>query len=98
MTDKTRVLTLRLTGDEVAALDQAAARLGANRADVIRRALRAGLPFALASHTINAPRLVMCLERMQAALDMIVLRAHADAGPQLEQIARQRMEKFHAEG
>ena len=43
MTDKTRVLTLRLTGDEVAALDQAAARLGANRADVLRLVVLQGM-------------------------------------------------------
>jgi len=38
----------------------------------------------------------MCLERMQAALDVIVHREHADAAPQLNTIAEQRMAEFHA--
>ncbi|ALC14700.1 MULTISPECIES: ribbon-helix-helix protein, CopG family [Sphingomonadales] len=96
MIDKSKVISLRLTEQETAALDSAARSLGTTRAEVIRTALRIGVPFAVASHGINAPRLVMCLERMQAALDVIVHREHADAAPQLNTIAEQRMAEFHA--
>lgn len=96
MTDRSRQLSIRLNESEWNALDQTCKRLGRTRAEVIRSALSIGLPFAAASHGINAPRLVMCLERMQAALDVIVHREHADAAPQLNTIAEQRMAEFHA--
>ena len=96
MTDRSRQLSIRFNEREWTALNQTCKALGRTRADVIRSALSTSLPFVATGHSINAPRLVMCLERMQAALDVIVHREHADAAEKLDVIAEQRMAEFHA--
>ncbi|QQV79294.1 ribbon-helix-helix protein, CopG family (plasmid) [Sphingomonas aliaeris] len=96
MTDKHQVLTLRLNGDDWAALNRIADKRGFSRAEAARAALMQGLRFAEAGHTFNITRTVLLLEYMQAAIDVIITRDHGDAVPALLEAAQQRLETFHA--
>ncbi len=86
----------RLGAGELAALDSLATEQSCSRSEAARSALRLGLPLARAGHSIDIHRLVLLLEYMQASIDVIINREHADAADQLVELAQQRMEQFHA--
>ncbi len=89
-------LGFRLGADELAGIDSLANAQSCSRSEAARSALRLGLPLARAGHSIDIHRLVLLLEYMQASIDVIINREHADAADQLVELAQQRMEQFHA--
>ena len=89
-------LGFRLGENELATVDSIAKLQNCSRSEAARSALRLGLPLARAGHSIDIPRLILLLEYMQASIDVIINREHADAADELIQIAQQRMEQFHA--
>lgn len=95
MITRSQPVTIRLHPAELRAVDEIAARQRLSRGEVIRAAIKFGLPFTGVDHGINVPRLVVCIERMQASLDMIIHREHADAADRLDAIAAQRLGQFH---
>lgn len=96
MTDQTRVLSLRLSPAEWDVLSKLAERQGYSRSTAARLALVMGVRFADAGHTFNLTRMVLLMEYMQAAIDVIITRDHGDAVPALLEAAQQRLETFHA--
>lgn len=89
-------LGFRLGAEELKTVDSLAASLDCSRSEAARSALRLGLPLAKAGHSLDIRRLILLLEYTQLAVDVIVQREHSDAAPELEQLAQQRMEKYHA--
>lgn len=87
---------LQVSPGDLAAIDALANEHACSRAEAARSILRLGLPLARAGHSIDIPRIILLLEYMQASIDVIINREHADAADQLIQIAQQRMEQFHA--
>lgn len=95
MSPKNPFVAFRLTSDEMAALDAFASIQKCSRSDAARTAIAYGLPLAQNGNTINILRLAMCIERMQAMLDMIIHREHPDAVSRLEEISRERVVTYH---
>lgn len=95
MPHKNPFVGFRLTPEELVALDGFATSRGCSRSAAARTAISYGLPLAQHGQSINVQRLAMCIERIQASLDMIIHREHADAANRLEEIARARTEQFH---
>lgn len=87
---------VRLAPDEVAAIEAIAAERHCSKSEVIRLALGYGLPLARRGISLNLARIALLLEYIQAGVDLIVTREHADFADQLENIALARMEEFHA--
>jgi hypothetical protein len=92
----TTVVTVRLAPDEVAAADALARARGCSRSEAIRFALSFGVPLARQGVALNLPRIALLLEYIQAGVDLIVSREHADFADRLEAIALGRVEEFHA--
>ena len=89
-------LSFRLGAEEIQSVESLAASLGCSRSEAARTALRIGLPLARAGHSLDVHRLILLLEYTQLAVDVIVQREHSDAAPELEKLAQQRMEQYHA--
>lgn len=96
MSPETTVVAVRLTHEEVAEIEQVAIGRGCSKSDAIRLALTFGLPLARQGVTLNLSRIVLLLEYIQAGVDLIVTREHADFADRLEGIALDRVEEFHA--
>lgn len=92
----TTVVTVRLAPDEVQAADALASSRGCSRSEAIRLALSFGIPLARQGVTLNLPRFALLLEYIQAGVDLIVSREHADFADRLEAIALSRVDEFHA--
>lgn len=95
MSKPSKQISVRLTETELRAIDQLQEQQGLTRAEAIRTAIGYGLPLAHHGHALDIVRLAMCIERMQAMLDMIVHREHPDAVGRLEEIARERVINHH---
>lgn len=96
MSEQTRILSLRLSPAEWDLLTNLADRQGFSRSNAARLALVMGVRFAEAGHTFNITRMVLLMEYMQAAIDVMITRDHGDVIPQLLEAAKQRLETFHA--
>lgn len=95
MNKQSKQVSIRLTETELRAIGQLQKHKGMTRAEAIRTAIAHGLPLAHHGHAINILHVVMCIERMQGMLDMIVHREHPAAVGRLEEIARERVLAFH---
>ncbi len=96
MIDQQKILTLRLSSADWELLEKLAQRQGYTRAQAARSAIAMGVRFADAGHTFNITRMVLLMEYMQAAIDVMITRDHGDVIPQLLEAAKQRLETFHA--
>ncbi|WP_157668316.1 hypothetical protein [Croceicoccus marinus] len=92
----TAFIGLRVCTDDLAQIDALAAKHGCSRAEAARNVLRLGLPLAQKGHSIDLQRMILLIEHMQASIDVIIHREHADAAEQLVTIAQERMAQFHA--
>lgn len=86
----------QVSSEDLQKLDTIAEKNGCSRSEAARIAIRLGVPFALQSHSIDLRRVILLLEYTQAAVDIMVHREHADVAHEIEAIANQRMEEFHA--
>jgi len=86
----------RLAAEELTSLDDLAKLNGCSRSEAARLALRLGLKFARKGTSVDIHRMALLLEHVQASIDVIINREHADAADQLIALAQQRMEEFHA--
>jgi len=89
-------LGVRLGPSEIEALDRYAQAHSCSRSEAARLALRLGLPLVSKGSSIDLYRMALLLEYVQASLDVIINREHADAADQLIALAQQRMDEFHA--
>lgn len=87
---------VRLAPDEIAQIEAIAAERRCSKSEVIRLALGYGLPLARRGVSLNVARIALLLEYIQAGVDLIVTREHADFADRLEGIALARVEEFHA--
>lgn len=90
------VVGVRLARDELAAIEALAAERRCTKSEAIRLALSFGVPLARQGVALNLPRIALLLEYIQAGVDLIVSREHADFADKLEGIALGRVEEFHA--
>lgn len=90
------VVGVRLAPDELSAVEALAAERRCSRSEAIRLALGFGVPLARRGVTLNLARITLLLEYIQAGVDLIVSREHADFADQIEAIALRRVEEFHA--
>ena len=96
MTKKNNFVGLRCDAQDMALIDALAAQRNCSRNEAVRIAIRTGAKTALAGHSIDPRRLILLLEYTQAAVDIIVHREHGDVAHEIENIANERMEEFHA--
>ena len=96
MNNRHRVLTLRLSGEDWDRLEAVAAKRGFTRAEAARSALLHGIRLADAGHAFNVTRLILLIEYMQAAIDVIITRDHGDVIAELLASAKERVELYHA--
>lgn len=96
MSLETTVVGVRLAPDEIAAVEALAAERHCSKSEAVRLALGFGLPLARRGVSLNIARIALLLEYIQAGIDLIVSREHADFADQLEPIALRRVEEFHA--
>ena len=87
---------VRLAPEEIAEIEALAAERRCSKSEAIRLALGFGLPLARRGVALNLPRIALLLEYIQAGVDLIVSREHADFADNLETIAHRRVEEFHA--
>lgn len=88
-------ITLRLPDHERADLDRAASNRGVSWSDMIRLALRYGLPVVTANHSFNVNRVLLILEQLSASMDLIIMREHPHYGEKIIDIAHERVEAHH---
>lgn len=89
-------INLRCNPQELALIDALAKQRGCTRSEAVRIAIRAGADPAITGLAVDLRRLILLVEYTQAAVDIIVHREHADVAPEIEAIANERMEEFHA--
>jgi hypothetical protein len=90
-------VTFRLSGSDLAALDDFAQKRGCSRSEATRFVFHFGLPLAAASHTFNVTRVLLILEQLSASMDLIVTREHPDYAEKIIDIAQERVEVHHAQ-
>lgn len=90
------VLTLRLSQPDWDALNQLAADRGYSRSEAARLALWEGVRIARTGHSFNVTRLILIMEYMQAAIDVIITSDYGDYVPELLQAAKDRLVMFHS--
>lgn len=86
----------QVSSDVLEAIDELAKKNGCSRSEAARTMLHLGLPLAKQGHSIDLRRLILLLEYTQTAVDIIVHREHGDVAHEIEAIANERMEEFHA--
>lgn len=97
MTERQKILSVRLSDADWLLLDRISHKHGYSRSHAARVSLSMGLQFADAGHSFNLTRVILLLEYTQAAIDVIITRDHGDFVPQLLEAAKQRLETYHAD-